>query len=340
MDFYVIGKHTRTAVNVKYDSKRYLYLNLGSLADHIIESVLDLRMIILRSKFSLVHVAAPKNNVAVGILKHISQSLLTKDVFLAFTFVVNGEVNNNDIPSLLGEPVFEHRFRRHIRMWEGTWIVKDNYTGNRFITLLYRDLEVNKINLGLTPTLDKNLLTHLYETIGVITDNLLRYKAQYSNTQKLNDNMDQYYRNMTLKQMSERGDLALNVVMRTRPFWVWPLSKEVHASHPNLISDKFWSQWTVYYYIAYIHQRVKHHILSNRNLMRRIVSSKHGVFGSGRIIDILLDSVRSMENTYIPTVTYNDITENKGASYNLGKFDTEMDDHSLRQEIYKRLYEK
>lgn len=336
MGFYPVPKHTRTAVSAQLNRQQFYYIDIGDLGNHIIGSILDVASVVLQSKFSLVHIAAPQKQFSLGLLRYVPHSIFTIDVELAFTFVINGDVNRNDVPKIVRTPPFVHNLRRHIRLWEAQWVKSESSTGTRFITLLYRRRDLN--GTGVNNAITVPLLRHLYEVIGVVTDNLLRYKPRYHREQDKADNFDPYFRGFDIDDLRVMGASNLNTMMRTKPFWSWPLSPQIWQEHPNLIPTQFFSQYSVYYYLKHVHGKAKTAFLANKSAMRRLVGSKFGLTGQNTgMTKILFDSVRARKPDYIHDDSYNTITQNKSSAHSLGHFD-EMSDSALVQEVNKRLW--
>ena len=337
MIFHNIKNHTRTAVTAGRNSQQFYHLDIGNLASHIMDSILDVSSVVLRSKFSLVNIAAPQKGMAVGVLKNIPISIYTVDVELAFTFVINGQVNDADVSAKQYFPSFIHHLRRHIRLWEGEWVRSESSTGTRFITLLYRRRELE--GTGVNNIIGIPMLKHLYEVIGVVTDNLLRYRLQYHRS--TSDNHDNYYSSMDLEQMRVAGASNVNTMMRVKPTWMWALSPSVWRAHPNLIPTKFFSQYSVYFYLKFIHHHVRSSLLANKNSMGRIIGKRLGMILSeeSTLLQVLLDSVKNVPENYKLEETYSSITTSLASSYVLGNFDRSQDDQIILKQIHTKLWD-
>lgn len=332
IDHKSVGVHSWDFGSLDIGRQRMLYIDLGTLGTKIIDSLLDAPSIVLRSKFSLVHIAAPQKKFSVGVLGFVPPELFTLDTQLAFTFVIDGQVGENDIPFPTLRPKNLLQRKRHIFQWSMDWLKSDQNTGSTFITLLFRKSEIK--GTGITNIINFPVLFHLYEAIGLITNNWIRNKNQFNYGQDTWTNYDDYFRGKDLSVLHNSYSGGLRKLVRNTPFNYWFFNQHIWRRHPNMIVHQALSHYTVYFYLKHIHSFVKDTVVGYRANVRLHVGQKLGLYaGGGGMLDILTESVKANQYQELESESWEEITQKKASAHLLGDFESADPD-----EIYRRLW--
>lgn len=331
-----IGEHSWNLGGMLDSRIAHMHIDFGYLCDHIISSLLKVPMAVLPAHVNLVHVAAPRKKWSVGILPFLPTELLPLDTLLSFTFAINGKVHSKDIPFPARRPLRFQRKRRNIVQWEMRWFKAREDTATRFVTIICRALDLQPA--GVTNAITFRTLKYMYEAIGLVSSNLMRFRGRFNYDQDTYENYDMFYRGIDLQGLEQFASNPLNTMVRQTPFNFWLFNRNLWMRFPNFVIPQSLSQYTVYYYLKHVHHHAKDVLPKYRSNLRRICGKKLGLLKSDTgLMGVIMDSVENGQYTHINGESWEEIDGKKAAALPLAPFESSKG-LDLQMEIWEKLW--
>lgn len=254
---------------------QHAHIHMGNLWDQIV-SVLTRIPILSSQDFWCCHVWSQRTDMSFGV-EQLHLPFVPRDVQLTITFVSGKDEPTSGIHA---PTELVHR-SRNVVQWH------DDTSRITYVTFMLRGRD----QWDLRRVSNFQTLRYLFTVISVMAYNWKQHRGLFSWSHASFKDFNYYFR-IQIQGLALLGRRSPQSVFDDVPFYAWGLNKWVWRRWPNLIPDRFWTQYTAYFWLRNVWPTMRHMIFMYRTVVGKQVGETLGFVAHRGLLKTLEKSAK------------------------------------------------